>query len=132
MNHDEIKMIAKTLKDGDVINISYNITILGNVTDSFRGAFADGAITMLFISEIAASDASVSVVSRAIPREPETPETLMLKSGKPLLVLDKHGVPWRKGTNGAWQSFETNDIFEWEDMYRRFGPVTIYLPDRGV
>ena len=129
MNHDQIKNVVESLRDGDVINISYNLTILGNVTDSIRGYFADGATTMLYINEMADSDVNVSIVSRAIPKEPNSLAYNL--HDKHLLVLDKYGVAWRRGYDG-WQSFETNDIFEWEDMYKRFGPVTIYLPDKDV
>ena len=129
MNHDQIKHIVKSLKDGDVVEIKYNATVLKNATDSVKVEFADGATALLYISEMAASDAEVSVISRAIPKEPNSLAYNL--HDKHLLVLDKYGVPWRKGYDG-WQSFETNDIFEWEDMYKRFGPVTIYTPDKAI
>jgi len=129
MNHDQIKHIVKSLKDGDIVEIKYNATVLKNATDSVRVEFADGATAFLYISEMAASDAEVSVVSRAIPKEPNSLAYNL--HGKHIVVIDKYGDAWMNGYDG-WQSFETGDIFEWEDLYKRFGPVTIYLPDKAI
>lgn len=130
MNHDQIKHIVKSLKDGDVVEIKYNATVLKNATDSVKVEFADGATAFLYISEMAASDAEVSVISRAIPKEPNSLDYNL--HGKHLLILDRLGVAWRKGVDGWWQSFETGDIFEWEDLYKKWGPVTIYTPNQDV
>jgi len=129
MNYDEINNVAKSLKDGDVVEIKYNATVLKNATDSVEVEFADGATAFLYISEMAASDAEVSVISRAIPKEPNSLAYNL--HGKHIVIIDKYGHAWMNDRDG-WQSLETRDIFEWEDLYKRFGPVTIYLPDKDV
>jgi hypothetical protein len=130
MNKDQISNIANTLKAGDIIEIKCRFTVQGEKNEThFDVKAPDGYTESMYISQLAASDAEISVISRAIPKEPNSLAYNL--HDKHLLVLDKYGVPWRKGYDG-WQSLETNDIFEWEDMYKRFGPVTIYLPDKDV